>query len=198
MIVTESLPLPFASGQVRPFHVRNGVWQPAGTPEHNAVLYGAATIMGQLLRGQPDGRSWRLGAVYLEYENNGGVAVSAPAFDRSGGRDYYDGLGLSATRDYLRVPLTAQTFESSDDDLYPGGNLLTVFAQTAGVEGVNGKTFSHTVQSRVFGGALVATPEFSDPTQDVVFSRFYYDVASNQLVKLAGSQIGLTWELTLQ
>lgn len=174
-----------------------GLWLPRGCYEHNLALYGAATIIAQLLRGQPDGKPWRISALYVEFSNDSGNPVTPPAFDRSGGKSYYDGLVSDSNRDYLRVPIIAQTLGSTDENLFPGGNEITFYGQTTGTSGVHGKTFSHTVQSRVFGGALVSTPEFDDPSQDVVHSRFYFSDANNQLIKQAGSQISLTWPLRL-
>lgn len=174
-----------------------GFWQSQGEGEHNDTLYGWATIVGQLLRGSPDGKQYPIGGMYIEFENNGGAAVSTPTFDRSGGLDYYDSLSASVTRDYLRVPITASTLTSTDDELFPDGNLITFFAQTTGVVGVHGKTFSDSVSSRVYGGAIVSFPVAGDASQDIVHSRFNFTAAANQLVKLAGSQISLTWPLTL-
>ena len=86
----------------------------------------------------------------------------------------------------------------ADDEMFPDGNLLTIFAESAGTAGVHGKAFSNAADSRVFGGALVAFPDEADPTQDRIFSRFYFDDADSQLDKLVGSNIGLRWPLTLQ
>jgi len=73
------------------------------------------------------------------------------------------------------------------------GNLLTFFAQTA-APSVHGKTFSSVVNSKIFGAALVAAPVAADRTQDIVFSRGYFDIAQ-QTLKEASSQVGVTWEL---
>ena len=169
-----------------------GTWEWGRLRQSNLVLYSWAKIVAELLRGN----EYPLNYVYIEFENNGGAAVTAPAYDRSGGREYYDGLDVDATRDYLRVPLTATALTSSDEELFPDGNLLTVYAQTAGTAGVHGKAFSDGVSSRVFGGAVVSAPVASDPTQDVIFSRFYF-VSASQLIKQAGSQITMNWALTL-
>jgi hypothetical protein len=170
-----------------------GLWVPEGTWEDNLTLYDWAEIYGQLMRGEPDGRQYRIGGMYIEFENNGGAAVSPPSFDRSGGKSYYDSLSSSGTRDYLRVPMTGSTI--ADDG---NGKKITFFAQTAGVTGVHGKTFSDTVSSRVYAAALVAFPEGEDDSSlDIVHSRFNYDTAANQLIKQAGSQITVTWPLTL-
>jgi hypothetical protein len=185
-------------GEARGYQITpGGVWIPTSDWQPNMVLYDAATIWAELLRGSPDGKTWFLGGCYIEFENNGGAAVSPPTPTRSGGISYYDGLLSDPDRDYLRVALTSMTKDSSDLDLYPGGNRLTVFAQTEGVVGVHGKTFSDAVSSRVYGCGIVATPVFADSTQDRVHSRFYWTDSDNQLIKLLGSQIGISWRLTL-
>ncbi len=172
-------------------------WEPQGAFESNQVMYDWATIVGELLRGAPDGKPYKIGGLYLEYENNGGAPVSPPTFERDGGIDYYTNLSGSATRDYLRVPLTVVDLESSNTSNFPGGNALTFFGRTDGVVGVHGKTFSNAVSSRVYGGALVAYPDFGDATQDLVFSRFYWADTANQIIKATGSQIGLEWSIQL-
>lgn len=175
-----------------------GDWVPAGGFEKNLVMYQWASIVGYMLSGSPDRRRYNLAAMYIEYENNGGAPVAPPTNDdRAYGRDYYDSLLTSGTRDYLRVPLTAAVLDSTDLVHYPDGNRITCFAQTEGLVGVHGKPFSDVQQSRVFGGALVSTPQFSDATQDMIFSRFYYTDVAKQLVKLLGSQVGMKWPILL-
>lgn len=213
----QGLPIPgFAQGEVRPSRVlpesftrildmkagkqviRNlpGLWLPKGCWEHNDVLFDAATIFAELLRGAPDGKVYQIAAMYLEFDNSG-LTISPPAFNRSGGKAYYDGLDTDPNRDYLRVALTAATLDSTDSTDYARGNRVTFFGQTAGVTGNHGKTFASAANSVVFGGALVATPVFADQTQDLVLSRFYFSDSSNQLAKLDGSQIGLNWRFKL-
>jgi hypothetical protein len=161
----------------------------------NDVLFGWAGNTGKLLT--QGATNYRISGMYLEFENNAGAPVPVPAFDRSGGLSYYQQLAASPTRDYIRVPITAATLESSDEVLFPDGNVMTFFAQTRGTEGVHGKPFSDAVDSRIYGGGLVAIVDEADDTQDIVFSRFYFEAADQQ-IKLPSSQIGLEWEITLQ
>lgn len=160
----------------------------------NRVMEDAATIIAKLLSGQGDGKSYKISAFYLEYQNNGGAAVSVPDdedIDRSQGIEYYQ--GLAGNRDYLRVPITAGLVQSTDADQFPGGNKTVFYGQSSGVTGVNGLPFNDGVDSRVYGAALVATPQFADDTQDLVFARVYFS-SSHQLIKIVGSQISITWE----
>jgi len=191
------------SGQVRGHLVSAGQsykqWRPLSVDyTSNTYMQEGATALAKLLQGSLDGKSYKIGGMYIEFENNGGAAVTPPTFDRAGGTSYYAALVSNANRDYLRVPLTATELSSSDIAIYPGGNVLTCFARTAGTTGVHGKPFSSAQQSRVYGGALVITPQFNDSSQDLVLARFYWASATNQVIKGTGSQIGLEWPFTLQ
>lgn len=180
---------------------RLGVWSPAGLSvasawKHNLVVYDWATIVGKLLRGDA---SYRLSAMYIEFANvaSPGDPVSEPSLDRSGAAAYYAGLADDPEKDYLRVPLYASGMESSDDELFPGGNLLRLYARTSGVVGVHGKPFSAGDNSTVFGAALVSTPDFANAELDVVFSRWYAET-EEQRPKEVNSQVAVEWELTLE
>lgn len=172
-----------------PWEAKTG-WMP------NLVVYEWGTIVGNLLNGK--GLNYRIGGMYLEFENvaSPGDTVTPPTFDRTRDINYYTNLSGSATRDYLRVGLTASQLTSSDASLFPGGNVCTYFARSQGVTGVHGKTFSDSANSVIFGASLVAYIDSSDATQDLILSSMYFDTADQQ-AKLSTSQIGLEWELTL-
>lgn len=191
------------TGKVRGYRVPEGAasikdWQKICNFKHNEVLYEWGAIVGNLLLRK--GLNYGIAGMYIEFENVASpeTEVTVPDFDRSteSGVEYYNGLSVSSDRDYLRVPLIAGTLASDDEELYPNGNLVTFFAQTAGTEGVHGKAFANGSNSKVFGAALAAFPAVGDPTQDLIFSRFYFD-PSEQITKLASSQIGLEWALSL-
>jgi hypothetical protein len=155
-------------------------------------------------RRQPDRDDYFISGMYFEYENQTDptATITTPNFDRTLGVNYYESLASSGTRDFLRVPMRLEPAIS----VTPGsvgadvlttanlGNQLTFFAQTAGTQGVHGKTFSHITNSKIFSAALVAMPRFSDRTHDLVFARFNLDPAE-QKSKEASSQIGLSWDL---
>jgi len=144
----------------------------------------------------------QIGAMYIEFENVADPAdpVTVPEFDLDEGIEYYNGLYASTSRDYLRVAVDIKpdigeyasysAYLSEHDE-----NCLTFRAQTSGVIGVHGKLFSDSVNSKVCGAALVATPVFADPTNDSIFARVYFEEA-HQVAKVASSQIGVTWEVS--
>jgi len=145
--------------------------------------------------------SYKISAIYLEYENtvSSGDPVTVPTYDRDEGLSYYQDLSLSATHDFLRVPLLVEptiAIEPGYEDSFTAGedgNTLTFFTQTQGTSGFHGKDFSDTANSTIFGVALVATPEFGDPTKDIIAARTYFETA-DQVVKLPSSQVGVTWD----
>ncbi len=166
----------------------------------NQIQYDWGFVAAKTI-GQGD-RKFKLAAMYIEFENVASPSnpVTAPAFGRDAGTEYYDDLQSSGTKDFLRVPFVSMPVIGIESGFEPfftpdeTGNKLTFYAQTQGVTGVHGKTFSDSVNSKVYGAALVATPDFADRTQDVVFARAYYPTIS-QTVKEASAQIGVTWEI---
>jgi hypothetical protein len=167
--------------------------------QHNQIQLGWGSIVSFLLAGR---RDYRVNSMYIEYENVAAVddPVTVPTFSREEGTEYYNELAFSTSRDFLRVPLLidpqigiAAGFE---DNFTEGvdGNKLTFFTQSQGTVGFHGKPFSAAVNSKIFGVALVATPELADQSRDIVFARSYFDTA-NQEMKLPSSQVGITWDI---
>ncbi len=170
-------------------------WQPATKFKHNLILREWAAIVGRLLL--REGPKFGIGGMYIEFANSASP-VAAPSYDRGpdSGVAYYNSLADDATKDYLRLQLVSGFLDASDATLFPNGNRTKFFAMTGGTVGVHGKTYSDMANSRVIGAALVATPDETDATRDLVFSRFYFD-EDEQLPKLATGQIGIEWEVTL-
>lgn len=177
-----------------------GVWTPLFTRQNTLMVswgYAAAKLFGS------GDRNYRINRMYIEFENvaSSGDLVSVPTYDEYDGRAYYD--NLASPRDYLRVPLigTPEIFIADGFENYftegADGNALRFFAQTVGTAGINGRTFSDSVNSKIFGVALVAAPEDGDRTQDVLISRGYY-ATDEQKLKSASGQIGVGWELKFE
>lgn len=186
-------------GRVCAVPVINGIWRFDLAPDRrkNLVLYEWSAIAQKLLRGTPDGKNYKIGAMYIEFDNSGG-SITAPTPDRSSAHSYYENLNSqNADRDYLRVPIIATEEYNSDSDTFDLPNAARFYAQTAGTTGVHGNSFSDVSGSVVYGGALVSTPQYSDSSQDLIFSRFYF-AQSEQVPKTAASQIGLTWDIELE
>ncbi|NDD52792.1 hypothetical protein EBZ39_02760 [bacterium] len=180
------------------------------TPVHaqpNQIQFSWGFIAAQQLgfRPAPNRPSYHISAMYVEFENqtNPGDAVQVPAFGRDLNTNYYNSLVSASTHDFLRIPLTlapatsVSTGYEANLSVDQQANKLTFFVQTAGTTGVFGKTFSHTVNSKIFAAALVAAPEFGDRTKDVIFARTIFN-ADAQLTKEASSQIGITWDIAFE
>lgn len=184
-------------GMPQLYEIVQGLWLPRGEPTRNLVMYDWATAVTQLLAGNNE---YRISTMYFEFRNmdDPDEAISAPTYGRGDGIGYYEGLSDSEDTDYLRVPITSAIVtigtEPGDATHFPNGNVVTAYAQTSGTTGVHGKTFSDSVNSKVFGGALVAAPDPDDSSRDLIISRFYLADAK-QIVKLASNQIGFGWPL---
>ena len=183
----------FTGRRFRPVTPAQPDWRP------NQIQYSAGFVAAQCI-GFGD-KKFRINGMYIEYENLADPEdpVVVPTYTKADGIEYYEDLQSSGTRDFLRVPLVQLPLlgvvTGFEDYFQEGqGNSLTFFALTQGSTGVHGKTFSDSVNSKVCGVALVATPVFGDRTQDVIFARTYYD-PSDQILKEPAHQIGVTWEI---
>lgn len=187
-------------GWFRTHIVRDKIWSP---PLHiwtpNTWLYGWGHIAAQtLVRGNA---AYKLAAMYIEFENvaDPSDAVSIPTIAREEGISYYNGLSTSPNRDFLRIAIETapelSVVSGYDSLLEPGYvNRAVLSAQTAGAVGVYGKTFSNGANSKIFGIAVVATPDFDDQTQDVIFARAYH-ATGDQTIKPASAQVAVTYRL---
>lgn len=145
--------------------------------------------------------SRRVALMYIEFANVAapGDVAPVPTYDRedSSALNYYLGLASSPSNDYVRVPMIAATISSTDVSIWPLGNHISFFAMTQGSVGEHGKELSEAANSVVIGGALVAQVAPSDPSQDLVLNRFYFNPA-DQMAKLATGQLGVEWDITLE
>ena len=156
---------------------------------HNLIVYSGADALAKCLTGD-----WKLGTLYFEFKNlpDPDDPITPPAFDRSDGIAYYNGLASSPDTDFLRIPITVPPAFSASSESYLN-NQVTFFALSEGATGFFGKTFSEAVNSAVYGGALIISPDPGDQSQDVVFSRTYSGI--DKILKEAGFQIGVTWAI---
>lgn len=171
---------------------------PQGPWSQNLILYEWATIVARnLIPGQF--LPYTINGMYFEFANlaSPGV-VTPPSYDRTGGvqSGYYSSLQFSPTADYMRVRLSGAVIDTSDPLKYPLGNIMRFFAQAMALEGVHGKPFGQSHNSTVYGVALTAQPIADDPTQDLIFSRYYF-LGTSQAAADNVNQIGAEWDVTL-
>lgn len=190
------------SGRVKLYSVDDlrKIWQELTDWQENACTREAGVITAKALLLQDP--AYVLNTMYIEFENlaNGGDSITVSGIDKSIGLSYYTDLSGSGTKDYLRVALNGlphMTVASGyDSDLRAGHyNQGRVYGQTAGTEGVHGKSFSSGANSKVYGIALVSAPVWGDPTKDIVYSRAYYS-AGSQVLKAASKEIGVAYDIT--
>ena len=161
-------------------------------------LYSAATVIDRLVRGigLQDGRNYATLMAYIEFANIGEPVDPVPTISRDEGLSYYN--ALTAPYDYLRVPISLTAVESSDETLYPLGNVSVFHLNTIGTVGFkNGLSFSDGAGSYVYGGAILAAPVIGDATKDLLLSRFVL-APDSQMPKVFGKEITLVhripWE----
>ena len=155
----------------------------------NLILYSGADVLAKLLSGNSE---YKINGMYLEFKNLADPTdpITPPTFDRTGGRDYYDGLVSSPDTDFIRVSLASLPLLQATDVDY-SNNQITFFSISSGSTGFHGKTFSSAANSAVFGAALIATPGGSDQAQDIVYARVYSGI--DKILKESSREIGVTW-----
>ena len=138
---------------------------------------------------------------YVEFENvaSPSTNVVVPTIDLSDGLDYFLNLASSSTKDYMRISLASTPLlgvATNYSDVMPAnqGNKITLSGITSGTTGLNGKSFSHSSNSKIYGLAVVVTPVIADPTRDIIYARSYFDV-SNQILKVDGQQVSVSYNL---
>ena len=184
-----------AKGMVRLFSFNPKTGQIRSMIEkQNLILYSGADVLARCLAGDA---TYAISSMLMEFKNlpSPSDPITPPAFDRSGGIAYYNGLSSSPDTDYVRVPLVSSPDFTTSDAIYYQGNEATYFAISEGSTGVHGKAFGPGSNSAVYGAALVATPDPVQPSSDVVFSRAYSGIG--KLLKEAGFEIGITWTIRM-
>lgn len=202
MKIADQVLLPMINGKISVYQVSD--IDQARThvlTQDNQIQYEWGAIAAECLRGN---RNFRVSALYIEFENVAAPedVVTVPTFGREEGRSYYQDLQDSSVRDFLRVPLTLQptiSIQSGREDYFEDGvtgNVLTFTSQSRGTAGFHGKAFNNSVNSKVFGVALVSTPVLADPSQDLILARSYFSTG-NQTLKDASHSVGITWNIIL-
>lgn len=158
--------------------------------QKNTIMDGAAECVAKLMMGDI---LFKVAAMYFEYVNLAapGDTPVPPSYVKSDGVEYFTGLQYSADVDFLRVAVLSTGVPTKNVD---GDWVETYFAVTPGDEiGFWGKAFTPAANSAVYGGALVASPEPSVQSNDVVIARNYPTGA--KVMKPSGEQICMTWSI---
>lgn len=141
--------------------------------------------------------TYKPAAIYIEFENVADPEdpVSVPeGFATGEGLEYYD--GLSGDRDFVRVPILLPPYADIDPDTLSNQlNRLRWLAETTEVEGLGGLDFTSDANSKIYGLALVATPDWDDQSKDIILGRRYYE-AEDQFVRPAVGGVRVGWSQT--
>jgi len=155
--------------------------------KENLFLKSGADVIARLLAG---GQNLQIRGMYLEFDN-GTDPIVEPTYDRDSDISYYN-ASLGADRDFLRVPLVSQPMLDASDDTY-NTNRVSFFSLSTSKMGENGEQMFQT-GSRVYGGALIATPDRNDRSKDIVVCRTYW--GADAMEKDSAHQVATRWILT--
>lgn len=186
----EGVPCPRGFTQIFSVNPNTGVISNLAA-ERNTIMTDAADCLPRQSAGD---MRYRLAYMYMQFENlaSPGDSPSVPTYTPGDGVEYYTGLEVHPTQDFLRVPLLiSPTFTPSSSDY--AGNMVTFVALSGGFDtGFWGKPFNAANNSAVFGGALVAAPT-GQQQGDKIFARNYPTAA--KVLKPAGEQIVMQWSI---
>ena len=169
-------------------------WTPITNWTKNSIMKAWADIVGHLLISANS--DYKIKYLYIEFENvtNPNDPIVVPYYGRetSDGAEYYASLSSHGSRDYLRVPVIAGALDNNN----PNVCVARFFGESVGSQGVHGKPFSASQNSKIFGGAIAAGAIPEDPTRDIVFARNYLPIAE-QTVKDDNSPVALQWRIEM-
>jgi hypothetical protein len=137
---------------------------------------------------------YKIGAFYIEFENGSeeeSSVVPPEGFSADEGIEYYTELG--SPRDYIRVPIVIPPVIDTDPNFASSFyNRITLYAETTATEGENGLAFTAGAASKIFGLAIVATPDWDDPSQDLIIGRRYYG-EDDQFMRPTQGGVRVSW-----
>jgi hypothetical protein len=133
--------------------------------KQNMILKGGAKIIAQCLGGKVDSKIW---GMYIGYNNSVEFdpAESAPPIDIDYSHPFSD-FASGGDFGYLREPLTFAPNYLSSEGYDSNTVLFSTMITTASSAG--GAVFN--TDSQIYEVALVAVPDVTNTTKDVVFSR---------------------------
>lgn len=136
------------------------------------------TVIANLLAGNQE---YIPNYLYVEFTNS---TVSIPEDQTSS--SYYN--SLADPIGYLRIPITIKPTVSRD-------NKVTYTVLATMDTSVNGVTFGN--DSVIYGVALVAAPDPTDPAEDIVIAREYFTDPSKQLVLTSNQTFCFSFQLAI-
>ena len=172
----------YAKGRIELSWVKDGVW----TPFHeqpNLVVYGAADILASAITGNRF-----VNGMYIAFEN---ASVARYSEDASNDAAYYAPVVPIDDRGFVRVTTLGEPIIETTDPNY-SGNKVTFLGVTDGTSFLPGVDVEDT-ESVFYHSALVSIDENNSQEDDLVFSCSDFAI---DVTKIAGSQLGIRWEIT--
>ena len=171
-----------ARGYVEMFLVRDGIWTPIGSV-HNDICYDGMDIMAKALHGD-----LAINAMYLVFENDAGAAdITVDAANT-----YATYTAAEANRSFVRISTLGDPIYSSTDATIYENNRVVFLGVTDGTSYFPAIPVTDAT-SVFYHTALVAAPDFTDETEDKIFS---CAALSPTVTKVAGAQVGVRWTIT--
>jgi hypothetical protein len=158
--------------------------------QDNLILNSGPDLMARVLAGKTDSI---VNGMYLEYKN---TAPTAPTIAEARDTSYY--TGLTGDTGFVRVSTLSEPSFSASDTIY-SNNQVSFVAITDGTTESSANIVDGT--SQFYSAALVAIPDFTDQSTDVLFSASNFTNSSDVLVpiiKVANAQIGVRWTIQFE
>jgi len=165
--------------------------------KNNLITYGGADILAALLSG--DERK-KVSHMYFKYKNTTGTPV-VDSISRSSSVGDFLSLDGSDGTDWLKVPIMASPLlDNTSEESYSRykHNRVTFVGTTSAVAPVGlskdttPNAFGHSVSSKIYSLALVASPSRQTNSDDILFART--NIAP--IVAVEDSYIDVFWTLT--
>lgn len=172
----------WAKGEIELSWVKDGVWEPFHR-QPNLVVYEAADIMAECVAGLR-----KIDGMYIAFENSD-VTKYSP--DVTNDASYYNPVTPVADRSFVRVTTLGEPIIETTDPNY-GGNKITFLGVTDGSSFFPSVVLTDSV-SVLYHSALVSMSNEGVQEDDMIFSCADFAIP---VTKIAGSQLGVRWELT--
>lgn len=172
----------WAKGEIELSWVKDGIWAPFHR-QPNLVVYEAADIMAECVAGLR-----KINGMYIAFEN---ANVTKYTPDVTNNAAYYNPAAPVDDRSFVRVTTLGEPIIETTDPEY-GGNKITFLGVTDGSSFFPGVVLEDGV-SILYHSALVSIDDKETQTDDMIFSCADFSIP---VTKIAGSQLGVRWELT--
>ena len=169
-------------GAIELSFVKDGVWTPFHR-QSNLVVNNGCDIMAAAVAGLRT-----VNGMYICFENSDTTKYTAGEGNNA---EYYNPATPVPDRSFVRVSTLGEPIIETSDGSAFEGNKITFLGVTDGSSFISGVPLTDSV-SVLYHSALISTLENGEQADDYVFSCADF---STPVTKIAGSQLGVRWEL---